>query len=334
MMLLDQSRSAHGVATPPQSIRLWPVGIGRGWLAYRRSGGKLQTNPGHLIRGAVGLSSSLRACCDDQLPQPRSVRLKVDSYTSFPHSTPVSLRCLHLEPPAQTGGGGGDCGCQVRNSAEPARLPTKPPRSQTDACGPRHRLVHRCVREKKGERGGVVADEMLFFRKIGWTKALLGGSWRCGFGPSRSFCGDLVCPWRFRLGGGLVSLCLLSAAFAEAWTRGQYARRWWCETCLPWVCLPAYPVSIESLGLAISYRHAALPCPSLIRVGNHRRQQRVRQQVVDTLDEWGGSVVEPEYTRDVSTSDIINAIQDEIRTGEQVVAAEAVVIGDDGAEAH
>lgn len=60
----------------------------------------------------------------------------------------------------------------------------------------------------------------------------------------------------------------------------------------------------------------------------------MRQQVVDTLAEWGGSVVEPEYTRDVSTSDIINAIQDEIRTGEQVVAAEVVVIGDDGAEAH
>jgi glycerol-3-phosphate cytidylyltransferase-like family protein len=42
------------------------------------------------------------------------------------------------------------------------------------------------------------------------------------------------------------------------------------------------------------------------RVG---KQQATRQGVIDTLAEWGGSLVEPEYTAGVSTSDIINDLR-------------------------
>ena len=34
-------------------------------------------------------------------------------------------------------------------------------------------------------------------------------------------------------------------------------------------------------------------------------QAKVRQKVIDTLAEWGGKLVEPDYTRDISTTDII-----------------------------
>ena len=38
-------------------------------------------------------------------------------------------------------------------------------------------------------------------------------------------------------------------------------------------------------------------------------QQKTRKKVIDTLSEWGGVLVEPEYTRGISTSDIIEKIK-------------------------
>ena len=40
-------------------------------------------------------------------------------------------------------------------------------------------------------------------------------------------------------------------------------------------------------------------------------QQKTRKKVIDTLSEWGGILVEPEYTRGISTSDIIEKIKNE-----------------------
>ena len=38
-------------------------------------------------------------------------------------------------------------------------------------------------------------------------------------------------------------------------------------------------------------------------------QQKTRKKVIDTLSEWGGILGEPEYTRGISTSDIIEKIK-------------------------
>ena len=38
-------------------------------------------------------------------------------------------------------------------------------------------------------------------------------------------------------------------------------------------------------------------------------QQKTRKKVIDTLSEWGGMLVEPDYTRGISTSDIIEKIK-------------------------
>lgn len=35
-------------------------------------------------------------------------------------------------------------------------------------------------------------------------------------------------------------------------------------------------------------------------------QQNVREKVISTLKEWGGQLIEPEYTSGISTTDIIN----------------------------
>ena len=39
------------------------------------------------------------------------------------------------------------------------------------------------------------------------------------------------------------------------------------------------------------------------------RQSETRQQVIDTLHEWGGKLVEPPYTRGISTTDLIRRVQ-------------------------
>lgn len=41
----------------------------------------------------------------------------------------------------------------------------------------------------------------------------------------------------------------------------------------------------------------------------HGVQQKVRQQVVDVLAEWGGRLIEPAYTAGVSTTELIKKIQ-------------------------
>jgi len=38
-------------------------------------------------------------------------------------------------------------------------------------------------------------------------------------------------------------------------------------------------------------------------------QREVRQQVIDTLSEWGGKLVEPEYTKGISSTDLITAVK-------------------------
>jgi len=38
-------------------------------------------------------------------------------------------------------------------------------------------------------------------------------------------------------------------------------------------------------------------------------QKKVRQSVIDTLDEWGGKLVEPEYTKGISSTDLISAVK-------------------------
>ena len=52
--------------------------------------------------------------------------------------------------------------------------------------------------------------------------------------------------------------------------------------------------------------------PHFVVHGNDWRtgpQQKTRKKVIDTLSEWGGILVEPEYTRGISTSDIIEKIK-------------------------
>ena len=38
-------------------------------------------------------------------------------------------------------------------------------------------------------------------------------------------------------------------------------------------------------------------------------QQKTRKKVIDTLSKWGGILVEPEYTRGISTTDILEKIR-------------------------
>ena len=40
----------------------------------------------------------------------------------------------------------------------------------------------------------------------------------------------------------------------------------------------------------------------------HGVQKETRRRVIETLQEWGGTLVEPEYTRDVSSTDLIEAV--------------------------
>ncbi len=41
-------------------------------------------------------------------------------------------------------------------------------------------------------------------------------------------------------------------------------------------------------------------------------QSKTRQQVIDTLRTWGGSLVEPEYTKGISTTDLISACSERV----------------------
>lgn len=41
-------------------------------------------------------------------------------------------------------------------------------------------------------------------------------------------------------------------------------------------------------------------------------QKEIRQKVINTLDAWGGELVEPKYTKGISTTSIINSIQENI----------------------
>jgi len=38
-------------------------------------------------------------------------------------------------------------------------------------------------------------------------------------------------------------------------------------------------------------------------------QKQVRQRVIDTLNEWGGKLIEPEYTKGISSTDLISAVK-------------------------
>ena len=38
-------------------------------------------------------------------------------------------------------------------------------------------------------------------------------------------------------------------------------------------------------------------------------QKEVRKRVIDTLDEWGGKLVEPKYTEGISSTDLISAVK-------------------------
>ena len=39
-------------------------------------------------------------------------------------------------------------------------------------------------------------------------------------------------------------------------------------------------------------------------------QQKIRQQVIDVLNEWGGKLIEPAYTAGISSTQIINAVKE------------------------
>ena len=56
------------------------------------------------------------------------------------------------------------------------------------------------------------------------------------------------------------------------------------------------------------------------------RQSQTRQQVIDTLAEWGGRLVEPHYTEGISTTELIETCADR-RDAKQAAAAAAAGAG-------
>lgn len=55
-------------------------------------------------------------------------------------------------------------------------------------------------------------------------------------------------------------------------------------------------------------------------------QYATRQTVIDTLTEWGGKLVEPDYTRGISTTEIINEIADRTKKIESVKAKHTLLL--------